>query len=377
MLLAFARTVRSNRTGSSQRYIATLALTATAFLAGCGERPGTVANDDAEAPPVPVEVTTPGRGEIVARYTGTAPIEAFADALVIAKTGGEITEILVEEGDDVEAGQVLARLDGERLELALAETRARLEKLKQSYSRNVELRDKSLISDGDFEAIQFEMEALQAAFELAKLELSYTAIRTPISGVVSARHIKVGNTIEVNAEAFGVTSLEPLIAYLYVPEREYQRMRDGLAAEISVDALPGTRFTGTVARTSPVVDPATGTFKLTIEVVDESRRLKPGMFGRVDIVSDRRPDALTIPRAAILESAGQEYVYVVHDGLAEKRVIETGYVEGAAVEVRAGLNDDEQLVVVGQTSLRDNSQVSVVEPKPTAAMQPALLADRG
>ena len=101
------------------------------------------------------------------------------------------------------------------------------------------------------------------------------------------------------------------------------------------------------------------------------------MFGRVDIVSDRRPDALTIPRAAILESAGQEYVYVVHDGLAEKRVIETGYVEGAAVEVRAGLNDDEQLVVVGQTSLRDNSQVSVVEPKPTAAMQPALLADRG
>jgi membrane fusion protein (multidrug efflux system) len=377
MLLAFTRNVRSNRTGSGQRYIATLALTATAFLAGCGEGTDTDANDDAEAPPVPVEVTTPGRGEIVARYTGTAPIEAFADALVIAKTGGEITEILVEEGDDVEAGQVLARLDGERLELALAETRARLEKLKQSYSRNVELRDKSLISDGDFEAIQFEMEALQAAFELAKLELSYTAIRTPISGVVSARHIKVGNTIEVNAEAFGVTSLEPLIAYLYVPEREYQRMRDGLAAEISVDALPGTRFTGTVARTSPVVDPATGTFKLTIEVVDESRRLKPGMFGRVDIVSDRRPDALTIPRAAILESAGQEYVYVVHDGLAEKRVIETGYVEGAAVEVRAGLNDDEQLVVVGQTSLRNNSHVSVVEPKPTAAMQPALLADRG
>lgn len=276
-----------------------LVLTA-ASLAACGEGANSD-EDDNETPPVPVEVAAPQRGEIVARYTGTAPIEAFADALVIAKTGGEITEILVEEGDDVVAGQVLARLDGERLALSLAETRARLEKLKQDFSRNVELKDKSLISDGDFEAIQFEMEALEASFELAELELSYTQIRAPIDGVVSARHIKLGNTIDINAQAFEVTSLEPLIAYLHVPEREYQRMRDGLAAEISVDALPGARFSGTVARTSPVVDPATGTFKLTVEVTDDSRRLKPGMFGRIDIVSDRRPDALTIPRAAILE----------------------------------------------------------------------------
>jgi len=356
---------------------AALALTALALVTGCGEGGGRGDGDDNEAPPVPVEVTTPGRGEIVARYTGTAPIEAFADALVIAKTGGEIIEILVEEGDDVQAGQVLARLDGDRLELTLEETRARLEKLRQDYARNVELRERRLISDGDFEAIQFEMEALQAAFDLAKLELSYTAIRAPIAGVVSARHIKLGNTIDANAEAFEVTSLEPLIVSLHVPEREYQRMRDGLAAEITVDALPGTSFTGTVARTSPVVDPATGTFKLTIEVVDDSRRLKPGMFGRIDIVSDRRPDALKIPRAAVLESGGQEYVYVVRDGLAEKRVIETGYVEGAAIEVRDGLEDDEQLVVVGQTSLRDQSRVSVIEANPTAAAQPAVLANRG
>ena len=326
---------------------------------------------------MPVEIATPSRAEIVARYTGTAPIEAFADALVIAKTGGEITEILVEEGDDVEAGQILARLDGERLALNLAETRARLEKLKQDYSRNVELRDKSLISDGDFEAIQFEMEALEASFELAELELSYTRIRAPIAGVVSARHIKLGNTIDVNANAFEITSLEPLIAYLHVPEREYQRMRDGLAAEISVDALPGTRFEGTVARTSPVVDPVTGTFKLTVEVVDDSRRLKPVMFGRIDIVSDRRANALTIPRAAILETGGEEFVFVVTDGIAVRRVIETGYVEGASVEVRSGVDDNDQLVVVGQSSLRDQSRVSVVGSSPAAGQSQTSSVDRG
>lgn len=356
------------------RHLAMVFLTA-AVLAACGG--GSEVDEDKEAPPIPVEVTTPGRGEIVARYTGTAPIEAFADARVIAKAGGEIREILVEEGNEVKAGQVLARLDGDRLRLSLAETRARLDKLRQDYARNIELKDKRLISDGDFEAIQYEMEALEASFELAGLELSYTEIRAPITGVVSARHIKLGNTIENGTEAFEITSLEPLIAYLHVPEREYQRMRDGLAAEITVDALPGTRFLGSVARTSPVVDPATGTFKLTIEVIDDSRRLKPGMFGRIDIVSDRRADALKIPRAAILESGNERYVYVVRDGLAEKRVIETGYVEGSAVEVRHGIEDGDQLVVVGQANLRDKSRVSVVASNSTAFVQPAVAANRG
>lgn len=330
-------------------------------FAGCQPAPGgsdKAANDD--TPAIPVETDVPGRGDIYAVYSGTAPVEAFADAQVIAKVAGEIREILAEEGDRVKKGQVLARLDGDRLRFEMQQAEANLRKLQRDYQRNVDLRDRSLISAGDFEKIQYEMEALQATYDLAKLELSYTEIRAPIDGVVSQRLIKLGNTIDVNAQTFQVTSLEPLISYLHVPEREYRRIEAGQTATLRVDALQKSTFEGTVARVSPVVDPATGTFKATIEVYDNTRRLKPGMFARIDIVYDMHANALQIPRSAIVEEAGQSSVFVVSEGTAYRRAVRTGYVEGGRVEILAGLGDAEPFVLVGQTGLREGSKVSVI-----------------
>lgn len=330
------------------------------FLAAC--QPGA---DDADSgkdenPAIPVEIATPTRGDIFAVYTGTAPIEAFADAMVNAKVGGEVRDILVEEGDDVRSGDVLARLDGDRLRLEMEQAEANLHKLQRDYQRNIDLSERGLISTGDFEKIQYEMEALQATHDLAKLELSYTEIRAPIDGVVSERFIKLGNTIDVNAPTFQVTSLEPLVSYLHVPEREYRRIDPGQDAAIRIDALSGTRFNALVSRVSPVVDPATGTFKITIEVSDPSRRLKPGMFGRISIIYDKHANAMQIPRSAIVEEAGESAVFVIADNIAERRVIQTGYAEGGQIEVLEGLGESEEFVIVGQTSLKNGSKVSII-----------------
>lgn len=336
----------------------------TLILAACSENAEQAAeaeDDDEESPAIPVEIAQPTRGDIFATYTGTAPIEAFEDAAVIAKVGGEVREIFVEEGDDVVSGQILARLDGDRLRLEVSESEAQVQKLKRDFARNVDLKDKSLISEGDFEKIQYEMEALQAAHNLAELELSYTEIRAPINGVISERFIKIGNTIDVNTPAFQVTSLEPLVSYLHVPEREYRKLAAGQKATIAIDALPDVSFVGDVARISPVVDPETGTFKLTIEVSDPSRRLKPGMFGRISIVSDMHADAMQIPRNAIVEDAGASTVFVIDGEVVDKRVIRTGYSEGGFVEVLDGLSDDESFVVVGQANLKDGTRVSVID----------------
>jgi len=313
-----------------------------------------------DAPTIPVETSTPSRGDIVAVYSGTASIEAFADAQVIAKVGGEVREIYVEEGDDAAAGQILARLDGDRLRFEAQQAEANLLKLQRDFQRNLDLKERSLISAGDFEKIQYEMEALQATASLAKLELSYTEIRAPIDGVISQRYVKVGNTIDVNVPVFQVTSLEPLVSYLHVPEREYRRIEAGQTASIAVDALDGILFEGTVARISPVIDPLTGTFKITIEVSDASRRLKPGMFGRVSIVYDRHENALQIPRNAIIQEAGEPAVFVVEGDIAHRRVVRTGYVEGSRIEILDGLEDGEQIVLVGQTGLKEGSKVSVI-----------------
>lgn len=335
---------------------------ATVMLASCQQGDEEVATESAddESPAIPVETALPTRGDIYAVYSGTAPIEAFADATVIAKVGGEVRELFAEEGDDVRSGQILARLDGDRLRLEKQQAEANLRKLQRDHQRNVDLKDKGLISEGDFEKIRYEMEALQATYDLATLELGYTEIRAPIDGVISERFIKIGNTIDINEQTFKVTSLEPLISYLHVPEREYRRIEPGQKAIIEVDALSGASFEAVVVRISPIVDPETGTFKISIEVSDDSRRLKPGMFGRIGIVFDMRANALQIPRSAIVENAGQSSVFVVSEDVVERRLISTGYAESGRIEVLQGLDDIDEIVVVGQTSLKDGSKISVI-----------------
>lgn len=313
-----------------------------------------------DTPAIPVETAVPTRSDVYAMYSGTAPIEAFADAVVVAKVGGEVRQIFVEEGDIVKSGQVMARLDGDRLRLEQKQAEANLHKLQRDFQRNVDLNERGLISAGDFEKIKYEMDALEAAYNLASLEYSYTEIRAPITGTVSERFIKVGNTIDVNAPTFQVTSLEPLIAYLHVPEREYRRIESGQSATIHVDAIPGSDFPATVARVSPVIDPQTGTFKITVEVTDPSLRLKPGMFGRISIVYDMHAKALQVPRSAIVDEAGETTLFVVDGDVAHRRVVHTGYSQNGFVEIIDGLNDGESIVTVGHAGLKEGAMVSVL-----------------
>ncbi len=345
------------------------ALACVLLLAACqSQDQDSEANDDEESPPIPVEISLPTRGDVFAVYSGTAPVEAFAEADVIAKVDGEIRNILVEEGDEIKKGQVLARLDGDRLRLELNESEARLRKLQRDYERNLDLKGTGLISEGEFEKIKFEMAALQASFNLAKLELDYTQIRAPIEGVIAERYIKLGNTVNVGAPVFRVTSLEPLVAYLHVPEREYRNIDSGQLVQIEIDALQGEPIIASVSRVSPIVDPATGTFKVSVEITDEERRIKPGMFGRISIVYDKHENALQLPRSALIEDSGQTSVFVVEDNVAIKKIVQTGYSDRGMVEIVAGLEDGENVVTVGQLGLKPDAKVTVINlPQSTVA----------
>lgn len=331
------------------------------LLSACGAGEETAEQEEEEeTPPVPVEVSQPVRGDIYAVYSGTAPIEAFAEADVIAKVDGEIRELLVEEGDEVTKDQVLARLDGDRLRLELNESQARLRKLQRDFERNEELKEKGLISEGDFEKIQYDLEALQASYNLASLELDYTQIRAPINGVVSERYVRLGNTINVGEPLFRVTSLDPLVTYLHVPEREYRQLSPGQPVAIDIDALSGQRTIANVTRVSPIVDPDTGTFKITVEISDEERRIKPGMFARLSIVYDRHENALQVPRSAIVEDAGESSVFVVEEGIAKRRFVETGFSEKGMIEITSGLDDNDDVITVGQVGLKADASVTVI-----------------
>ena len=340
----------------------TAAFACVLLLSAC-EKGAEVEDEQAvedETPAVPVETSAPVRGDIYATYTGTAPIEAFAEADVVAKVDGEVRELHVEEGDMVSKDQVLATLDGDRLRLELSESQARLRKMQRDFQRNKELQDKGLISEGDFEKIQYDLEALQASFNLASLELNYTQIRAPIDGVVSERYLKLGNTIKTGDPVFRVTSFDPLVAYLFVPEREFRQIAAGQPVQIEIDALPGAPVAATVTRISPIVDPDTGTFKITIEMRGAEQQIKPGMFGRMSIVYDKHENVLQVPRSAIIESTGESTVFVVEDEVGIRKQVETGFSGNGMVEITSGLTDGERVITVGHVGLKNEAKVVVI-----------------
>lgn len=318
-------------------------------------------NTEDDTPIVPVEVSNVSRGNISAYYSNTATLEAEQEATVVSKVRGIIEELYVEEGDKVQAGQVIAKIEDEQYQIEADRAKATLDRLYNDFQRNKELFERELISAEAFQNSQYEYESQKATYDLAALNLEYTSVRSPISGVISERYVKAGNMIGTDQQMYRVTDFSPLQAVLHIPEHEMAKIRNDQRAELRVDALPNETFVGHVERISPVVDSETGTFKVTIYVDETRDMLRPGMFGRVKIVYDTRENTRMIPKSAVISEDLAESVYVIKDSLAFKKEIQTGYTNGSNVEILNGLDDGEMVVTIGQGSLQDSSKVSIIE----------------
>lgn len=328
---------------------------------GCGGDARSNAPEEAEeSAPVPVETAVVEVGPASAFFSGTATLEADEEALVVAKIGGVVEKLFVEEGSYVRAGEPLAQLDVERLTLELARAEASLRKLERAHERNEELFAQQLISAEEYEQIKSEYETATANRDLVQLEHEYATVRAPIGGVVSERLVKVGNMLRANDAAFRITDFDPLLAVMHVPERELGKIRVGQPVDLHFDALPGQQFTGRVERISPIVDPATGTFRVTVAVRDAEQRLKPGLFGRLRILYDTRGEALLVPKEAVLEEDNATSLFVVRDGRAFRQVVETGYQNGTRIEIINGAQQNDTVIVTGQSSLKDSTRVEAV-----------------
>ncbi|HBK55406.1 MAG TPA: efflux transporter periplasmic adaptor subunit [Xanthomonadales bacterium] len=359
------------RPGHSQMRPTLLAASLALLLTACGggSAPDTAAEsatataetgkDAKDVKPVAVEAAAAGRRGISASYAGTASLVPVEEAMVVAKTSGVLDQLLAEEGDQVVAGQLLARLDPDRKGLALAQQRATLKKLESEFARSSELYERQLVSADAHEKIRSELDIQRAAVDIAELELSYTRILAPISGVVAERMVKQGNLIQANGSLFRIVDGSRLEAVLNVPERDLAKLAAGLPVALAVDAVPGRRFPGRIDRVSPVVDAGSGTFRVVARFEDQPE-LRAGMFGRIEVEYDQRADALTIPREALIEGEGETAVFAIRDGKAARVAVEVGYLDGGLAEIRSGLVDGEQVVTVGKATLRDGATVEIV-----------------
>ena len=375
--------MKTSRVPFPTRALATLALGISLALSGCGGSDpeataqaagaGAEGQQETKAPAVPVEVAKVAKRPISASYSGTANLEAPSEAQVVAKTSGVVLQVLAEEGDVVRAGQVLARIDPDRARLEVERTGATVRKLESNFNRAKELLASKLVSAESVEQIRFDLESARASHDLARLELSYTNIVAPFDGVVAQRMVKVGNLVALNAPAFRVVDNSQLEAVLNVPEREMATLKAGMPLRMVVDAVPGQVFEGKVDRISPVVDSGSGTFRVVC-AFEGGGTLRPGMFGRIEVVYDERVDALTMPRVALLEDEGEPAVFVVRESKAVRVPVELGYVNGELAEVRSGLAEGDDVVTAGKVAIRDGSEVEVINAAAPEASTEAAVA---
>jgi len=310
--------------------------------------------------PVPVAVTKVERGRVDAFYASTASLTAEEEAVVVARTQGVVEQIFVEEGDYVAAGAPLAQLDTRRLELEVARTRTNIESYERAFERSKRLYETKMISPDAYDQALYNLERENASLNLQLYELDEATIKAPIDGVITLRHIKLGNTLNSNDRAFELKRSEVIEAVLNVPEKELSKLEKGQLAIVLIDALDAAEFEGVVNRVSPEIDPSSGTFRVTVSLNNSDNILKPGMFARVNVRYDSNENTLLLAREAVVTQKDENSVFVVKAGQATRQTITIGYAMGSSVEVLEGLDEGDQVVITGQGGLRDGASVRLV-----------------
>lgn len=318
-----------------------------------GMGPGT------EKAAIPVQTAVVKRGDISTFLLHTTTIEAEKVVDVVSKVAGHVVKLAVEEGMQVKKGQILAQLNEAELKIDLLQAKVRMETDKNALDRAQDMLSKNLIAKENFDTVQMQYESSKAAYEAARLKVEYTEVEAPISGVISNRHIELGQRVNANEILFTIADFNPLRARIYVPEKDIARVFVGQEAIIKVDALADREFTGKVTMISPVVDPTNGTVKVTIDIDGAQKWLKPGMFASIYITTEKHENTLLIPKKALLLESETDQVYVMQDGRAHKVALTIGFSSGDNVEVLDGLQEGQQVVTIGQDGLREGLPIKV------------------
>lgn len=318
---------------------------------------------------IPVETTTVASGDISSFILLSSNLETERMTDVYSRVQGIVEKIILEEGDYVKKGRVLLQLEADEYVLAEAKARVDFEQEKNLYQRKQAMYDKRLLSKEEFETAKFAVEAKEIQWKQAKLNLDYTKITSPISGVIGERICRPGDRIQPADKLFTVINNDEMIAVVHVPEKEIGNVVKGQQAVITSQHLADERFPGWIKRVSPVVDPKSGTFKVTIGIDNEGNRLRPGMFVNTHIITDTHKNTVLIPKTAIIYENENLHVFVVRDSVAQKITLAVGYQDFEKIESLNEIEAGEKVIVVGQAGLKDLTKVKVVADRETVFAQ--------
>ncbi len=327
---------------------------------------------------VPVEITPVSRGRIhdYIRLDGVVATESQIE--VYSLVSGHVAELRVEAGDRVSAGDTLLVLADEEIVLEVERTSLEMQQAERDWERLQQLADKGLVSPQELDQSRTALDRATLNWKTARLAFERSRITAPIAGVVSERLVSIGAWIQRSNPLFRLLDDRELIAELDLPEKDLARIRPNLPVEVEARAAGEDPFRGWIKRISPVVDPTSGTIRVTVGIEDPQTRLRSGMYASFAIVAGTRENAVLIPKRSLLYERNRVVAFVVDDeDKAHRRVLQRGFEDEERIEVLSGIDEGEQLVLVGQNSLKDKSPVRVINEDPASGLADAKAPEAG
>jgi membrane fusion protein, multidrug efflux system len=318
-------------------------------------------DDSKEKAPVPVNVAAIASAPISSYVSSTANLVAENEVKIVAEADGRVERLLVEEGVFIQQGNPLATLVQGDAQMLREKANVRARNAKVAYTRAADMFGKGLMSQGDYEKAAMENEVARQELGEANWRLGKTVIRAPFTGRVTERMINQGQHVKPGDPLFTLTDFDPLIARIFLPERDVIALQPGREVRLALRAASDIIFEGRIRQISPVVDTQTGTVKVTVEAVNPPAVVRPGAFVTVSIVRDTKQNAIRIPREAVVRELREAHVFIADNGFAKRRDITLGIEEGDYIEALSGVKPGEKVIVAGQGALKDGSAIKVLK----------------
>lgn len=278
---------------------------------------------------------------------------------VSPKSSGRIERIQKDVGQEVSAGEVLMELDSSDLALQIEKTRILLDDSKRSLDRKKALVDSGAISQSEYDTSLNTYDTYRLTMQQNENELANAQIKSPISGLVTIKNFNLGETVTSNTVAYTIVNIDKVLVNASLMEDEVNYVKVGQAVDIVVPAISDQTYKGIVAKISPYASDKDKTYPVWVEVNNQKRVLKPGMFAEIKLNYNRLEGVISVSKDFIVDKGDKKVVYVVNVDKAAERPIETGIVLNGRVEVTKGLNAGDILITSGLKTLKDGKSVTI------------------
>lgn len=343
-------------------------LAVAAASAGCGDSRANAEAAGADGAPkggrdrvAPVETALVDSGTISRAVTVSGAVEPIRTVGVNTQLPGALLSIHAEEGMLVRAGQVLARIDDRELAAQVARAQAELEEAKAAFERARQLRDRELIPEGEYEVARTALASSESELEQLHARRSYATVRAPIAGVVLEKQVEAGDVVGSQTRLFTLGDISTRVVRVALSELDVVELEAGAPVSVALDAYPGREILGRIRRIFPAADPASRLVPVEVALLGPQAELaRPGFLARATFALGAREGALLVPASTIVSGTGAAAVFVVQDGRANRRTVETGLSSRGQIEILSGVSAGDTVVVAGNNALRDGARVRVV-----------------